>query len=543
MYVRDIAWVGLLTLAGLAESKSVKTKSGTVLGGKCSTTDVNYFYSIPFAQPPIGELRFAPPQPYRNSSCSVINGTIAAPACLQFGGQFFDETGPQSEDCLFLDVWAPDSATPESKLPVKVWVYGGSNEAGGISNPAYSGCFSAADSIVVSVNYRTGPLGFLASSDLGLNGNYGLQDQLLGLRWVNENIAGFGGDPNKVLLFGESAGAIDSYVLATLPEITDLARAVALESGGGRDLATVADSKIWYSEFIKALNCSTPDLSCLRSAPTSLLLAAVENMPSPGVVTVNSALANNGTRSSWTPLIDGEFIKEQPSTTGLNVPAIVGSNLNEGSLFVLSAYGADALLQKLTQSQYDDFLTYNFGPLAARINETYSVESTFNGSVTAAMETVLTEVSYKCPSYRALLQAEKNGIPVWSYRWAHQPTCAWFTQIEADYLPYLGVTHTSEIPFVFNFTSNMPAPSGNCTLTAAEQGISHFMSRAWTNMAAIGRPGEEESAWPAWSSNGSAGVVFSNSSAVGVVDYSSCAFWDEVNSELNEYYRSNQTRK
>lgn len=96
---------------------------------------------------------------------------------------------------LYVDVWAPASATPESKFPVKVWVFGGSNEGGGVSDPTYNGCFSAVDSIVVSINYRVGPLGFLASEDLGLSGNYGLMDQLLGVRWVHDNVAAFGGDP------------------------------------------------------------------------------------------------------------------------------------------------------------------------------------------------------------------------------------------------------------------------------------------------------------------------------------------------------------
>lgn len=100
---------------------------------------------------------------------------------------------------LFLNVWVPASAAPHSKLPVKAWLYGGSNEGGGVSDPTYDGCFSALDSVVVSINYRLGPLGFLALEDLGLTGNYGLMDQLLGLHWVQENIAKFGGDPVSLL--------------------------------------------------------------------------------------------------------------------------------------------------------------------------------------------------------------------------------------------------------------------------------------------------------------------------------------------------------
>lgn len=160
-----------------------------------------------------------------------------------------------------------------------------------------------------------------------------------------------------------------------------------------------------------------------------------------------------------------------------------------------------------------------------------------NGSTVAAMATIVTEVSYECPAYRALRRAEANGVPVWTYRFAHQPTCAWYFGIEQTWLPALGATHTSEIPFVFNFTSGMPPPSGNCTFTAAEQALSHTMSRAWTDMAAFGRPAEQ-SVWPSWTSVDSKGVVFEDAMNAAVVDYTSCSFWDDVNEELNEYWRT-----
>ncbi|KAL7626531.1 hypothetical protein AAE478_003303 [Parahypoxylon ruwenzoriense] len=534
MYLGDVALVGLLALAGSAESKTVRTRSGVVQGSKCVATDVDYFLSVPYAKPPVGDLRFAPPEPLNNTAYTVINATIPPPACPQFT-VFFGELGIQNENCLFLNIWAPVSATSKSNLPVKVWLYGGSNEGGGVSNPLYNGCFSAVDSIVVSVNYRLGPLGFLALSDLGLTGNYGLMDQLLALRWVQENVRGFGGDPRKVLLFGESAGATDAFILSTLPEAPELIRAAALESGAGRDLATVADAQTWYSQFVTALNCSTPNVACLRAASPAGLQTAASTLPASDVVSVNSPLNFNGTRSAWTPLIDGKLLTEQPSTAGLKVPSIIGSNANEGSLFVLATYGEAALQQQLNQSSYDEFLTVNFGPLAARVNETYSVTSAFNGSVVDAMEVIVTDVSYKCPSYRALLQAEKNGIPVWSYQFAHSPSCTWHRLIAAAWLPALKATHTSEIPFVFNFTRAMPPPNGNCTFTQPEQNLSRTISRAWTNMAETGSPGDQNT-WPTWKSDERMGVVFNDAVEIARVNYTSCAFWDEINEELNEYW-------
>ncbi|KAI1075441.1 alpha/beta-hydrolase [Whalleya microplaca] len=533
-----VTLAGVLGLVGSANSKVVQLGKGSVHGGKCKTTDVNYFLSIPYAKPPIGELRLAPPQPASSSTCKSLNGTNPAPACIQFGSTFV-ETGPQSEDCLFVNVWAPASATRGSNLPVKVWLYGGANSAGGIADPMYNGCFSATDSILVSINYRVGPLGFLALSDLGLRGNYGIMDQLLGLHWVQENISRFGGNPKSVTLFGESAGALDSFIIATLPEAPQLMRTAALESGAGRDIATVADAQVWQTEFLQALNCSKPDLSCLRTIPPSVFQAADAIVDESPVLTVDSPLNNNGSRSAWTPLIDGAVIAEQPSTAGLRVPSIVGSNSNEGALLLLAAYRLSALT--LGQSDYDTFLESNFGPLASRVNETYSLETVFNGSASTAMEVITTDVSYKCGTYHALLQAEKNNVPVWTYLFDHSPSCPWTSNIPAKYVSVLGATHSSEIPYVFNMTTGMPPPNGTCTFSDTERALSNAMSRAWTNMAEFGKPGDETT-WPAWTSDKGLGVKMGDTMNVTTVDYSSCTFWGEINDELNQYWEAQKSK-
>jgi carboxylesterase type B len=161
---------------------------------------------------------------------------------------------------LYLNVWAPSSATTDSKLPVKVWLYGGGNEAGGIVDSTYDGCYATTDSIIVSLNYRVGPLGYLALSNLGLTGNYGTMDQILALRWVQENIGAFGGDASKVLLFGQSAGATDTYSIATLAEAPKLISAAAMESGGGRDAPAQKKVQRWHQLFLDGLNCTTADV-------------------------------------------------------------------------------------------------------------------------------------------------------------------------------------------------------------------------------------------------------------------------------------------
>jgi carboxylesterase type B len=144
---------------------------------------------------------------------------------------------------------------------VRVWFYGGINAAGGISDPTYNGCYASSEAIIVSINYRVGPLGFLALSSLGLSGNYGIQDQLLGLQWVQDNIEAFGGDKNKVILHGQSAGSTDAWVISTLPQAPALCGAAAFESGGGREPVTQKKVQHWQQILLQELNCTDTDVS------------------------------------------------------------------------------------------------------------------------------------------------------------------------------------------------------------------------------------------------------------------------------------------
>jgi carboxylesterase type B len=232
-----------------------------------------------------------------------------------------------------------------------------------------------------------------------------------------------------------------------------------------------------------------------------------------------------GARSQWGPVVDGQVIPVAPKSVPIAVPAIFGSNANEGALFVLGAYKGAAL----NQTDYDEFLGFNFGSLASKVNETFSL-ARLNISATAAISTIITDVTYKCPAYRALLKAQESGVPVWAYEFDHTPSCAWYSAIPAAYVPKLGPTHTAEIPFVFNTTYSLPLPAGNCTFDDNEVALAGAMSRAWTNMAELGNVGDE-ALWPQWTANASAGVNIGDSMVVGTVNYGVCAFWDEIDAE------------
>lgn len=183
-----------------------------------------------------------------------------------------------------------------------------------------------------------------------------------------------------------------------------------------------------------------------------------------------------------------------------------------------------------TPQVYQQYLEDTFGPAASLVASRYPV-ALFNSTPFPAFYAyvqVATETSYLCPAYHGLMNAERMGMPVWTYRWAQAPTCPWYEDLTPESLPILGATHTAEIPFVFANVENNPPPDGDCSFTEAEQALSRQFVSFWTSMAANGEPGGQ---WPTFSTDGTPGVNVlngSDSAMPGTVDYSVCAFWDQV---------------
>lgn len=251
-------------------------------------------------------------------------------------------------------------------------------------------------------------------------------------------------------------------------------------------------------------------------------------MPQDSVLMTNTPLVYAGARTHWGPVVDGGFVKESPAEAGVRVPSIFGSTSKDGSLAVLSFYGVGALV--LNQTVYDSFLRANFGRLAARVNATFAARK-FGGSIAAAMTAIATDVEYRCPAFNGAVKAAAHGTPSWAYEFAHAPSCSWYAPIKQAYLPFLGATHTAEIPFVFNTTENMPPPDGSCALGPREVKMARAVSRAWTDMAERGTPGSEDF-WPMFSNDTMEGVRMKDKVRVHKLDYSSCAFWNEIQREL-----------
>lgn len=319
-------------------------------------------------------------------------------------------------------------------------------------------------------------------------------------------------------------------------------KAVALESADGSYIATLSEAAEWNRLFVMDLNCTSPatNLSasaiqtCLHSLPVSQINTAASTLSAStnpnSIPQVGTPYNNHGRGNAWGPLVDGTLVARPPAQAGSRVPLIIGSNSQDGTLYILAAYGSQLLA--LSAADYDDFLAHNFGPYAPLVNQTYPL-ALFNATPYPAYEaisTVFTHARLRCFGRMGavLSSSGENGVGAYAYSFNHAPSCDWEEAIpdKEVLLELLGATHSAEVPFVFGHTRGLPAPSGNCNLTGAEVAMSEWMVDAWTSMARKGEPG---GGWPAYEDDGErSGVNFGDEAVVGEIDYSMCDFWDPL---------------
>ncbi|PIL31444.1 hypothetical protein GSI_06145 [Ganoderma sinense ZZ0214-1] len=326
--------------SGTSTSLVVDTTSGT-FRGVANTTGIDHWLGIPYAEAPVGSLRFKAPLPFTKRSAAVQNASTFGNACPQAPSNL---GAPQSEDCLFLNVFRPSNVSAASKIPVLVWIHGGAYMSGAASDPEFDPTFLIQRSVAidkpimfVSINYRLNTFGFLASQHVPASDlNAGLQDQRAALEFIQENIAAFGGDPTKVTIWGQSAGAGSAEAQVLFPSSKDLFRAAIFDSSTGPfktapPASTYDKPGLPYDRLVNLTGCPSgaASLACLRNLPFDVL----QNVS----VTMTDQVLNS---QLWQPTVGpaGSFVPERPSeriASGnfLHVPIIAGTNLNEGTTF------------------------------------------------------------------------------------------------------------------------------------------------------------------------------------------------------------------
>ena len=428
----------------------VQITSGPICGRYFE--DVARFSGIPYAAAPVGDLRFRPPQPVE--PWTEVRD-VGDPGCISpqnpnmmemmFGG----ESERWDEDCLYLNVWtaAENLVDPTPSLPVMVWIHGGGFEMGSGSSPMYNGeRFARNGTVFVTLNYRLGALGFLDLSSLdpsyAESGNLGLLDQVQALEWVRDNIAQFGGNPDDVTVFGQSAGSMSVSLLLSMERTTGLFSKAIAQSGGAVAARTPQGAASDTAEFMAAGGWSTVD--DVRSAPAEALLAAHASMSNERIAHPTEFARKAGTPLAFLafrPVADGVIVPTDPlaaiangSAAGVNL--VTGSTSEEWKLFALitpTASTEDDLLHRYEALVAD--------PAAAL--DTYQRE--YPGASVADLEgALITDLVFRIPANQ-LADAQSRHAEVYQYLWAWQSSA---------FGGMIGAAHAIEIPFVFDLVED-----------------------------------------------------------------------------------------
>ena len=481
----------------------VETKEGALQG--VSEGDVTVFRGIPFAQPPIGELRFRPPRPAEPWSgvrvCDTFGFVAPQPQGQAMAGQATPEE--QSEDCLHLNVWTP--ACDDAARPVMVWIHGGAFVTGSGSGAFYRGAKLAArgDVVVVTLNYRLGALGFLAHPDLrdeetGSCGNWGLLDQVAALQWVQANITNFGGDPTNVTIFGESAGSMSVSCLVGSPAAQGLFRRAIAQSGGpnGVPLETATAAAEQLCEL-----AGVASVTELRDLDVSKLLGAQTQL--------QAQAAETGAGMALAPTIDGGLLPEHPLSAirdgvAAGKELLVGTNLHEMKLWTVGN-------RRLTGGD-EEFITRRLaktvGDGAADAVAAYKAARTDRGQDVTPIElwtAIESDRVFRVPSLRMCEAAAASGDAVYDYL---------FTWESPALGGFLGSCHALEIPFVFG-TLTTPGVEKFTGEGPEALALSEKMQDAWIAFARTGSPSTEAlGEWPAYDAERRATMILGAETAV-----------------------------
>jgi para-nitrobenzyl esterase len=494
-------------LAHDAMEGSVMTEQGLVKGTEGKQPGVKVFKGIPFAAPPVGELRFEQPRAPLSWD-GVRDATEYGAPCIQpkapqrvprNSATDFPDSPEISEDCLFLNIWTPAEHSGE-KLPVMVWLYGGAYNEGGGNAPFSEGDnLATKGAVVVTFNYRVGSLGFFshpeltAASEHGASGNQALGDSIAALTWVKRNIAAFGGDPSRVTIFGESAGAaMDGGLAGAPPAAGTFDRAIS-QSGAWMGLGI---AKMVTREDAEARSLQAMEQAGVKS------LAELKAMPAMDVFT---KIRGQGM------IIDGYIIPEDLTIAfeegrQNKVDVLVGSNGDEGSF--TGGFGPP-----MTAESWKNSAAQRWGDLAEVGLAAYPAETDEEAKIAA------TKPFSDAMSWHMRLFAEKQaeiGQQAWHYWFTHKP-------LYDEGVNDMGAAHTGEIPFVFDNLARTFPGNSSVELNAGnpeQEAMADLVSQYWVNFAATGNPnGEGLPHWPSMDELGSNEVMILDSRGSGKGDW------------------------
>ncbi len=485
-----VVFVGTLAFPAFAADQ-VQTEAGIVEGTATADHAVRMFKGVPFAAPPLGDLRWKAPQPAPHWK-GVRKADKFGSACLQtnvFGDIFFRDAEP-NEDCLNLTMWIPaKTATSPAKLPAIVWFYGGGFVAGGNSEVRYDGENLARKGVmVVSPNYRLGIFGFFSHPELtkesghNSSGNYGLLDQVAALQWVVKNIAAFGGDPDNITIAGESAGSFSVCALMASPLSKGLFQKAIGESGaffpsrrnaGGLTSKPLSETEQTGEKFAEFMGAKT--IAQLRAKPGPELLEA--------------AAKHNNRGFDFGPNIDGYFFPQDPATIyakheQAHVPLLAGWNADEGKMNVLFNP------QKPTAKSFEQQAKDRFGDQAAEFLKLYPAPTDEQAVLSA--EALASDDFIAYSTWKWLNLQADTGATVYAYHFEQVPAVKPGAMIGPVAASELGSRHAGEIEYVFQTLKSKDEP-----WTEGDFRVSDAMSSYWANFAAHGTPdGKGLPEWP-----------------------------------------------
>jgi len=473
----------VLTQAAAARAADqVKISSGTLQGFTVPHSNVRAFLGIPFAAPPVGRLRWRAPQlvkPWKGVRKAVAFG----PRCMQlpiYSDMIFRDNGP-SENCLNLNVWTP-AHSANAHLPVMVWIFGGGFQAGSISEPRQDGKNLAKKGVVVvSCNYRLGIFGFFSDPSLTreshhhASGNYGLMDQIAALRWVKKNIAAFGGDPDNVTIFGESAGSFSVSALMASPLAKGLFQKAIGESGAFfgagpslHGLQPLKKTEAAGQKFARSIGATS--LAALRAIPANKLL-------------------QESKKGHFWPNIDGYVLPQDVNTifaegNQSHVPLLAGWNKDENSGPLFS--GGKPTAEKLIKMVHE-----HFGPEANQAIKFYPHAT--EAETRESIKDLASEFFTVYDTWKWLEMANKTGnSPVYRYMFTRTPPEPPGAMAGKVPLIKLGARHSAEIPYVFGVLKLLKAP-----WQPVDFKVSDAMMSYWSNFAKAGNPnGSGLPHWP-----------------------------------------------